>query len=326
MLGKGLESLIPPSDNNESDENISRSEAPATPAIPQPPKPASTKDAIFHIEVDLIEPNPEQPRRDFNEEALHELASSIREFGVIQPIVVSKVEQVTAYGQTVSYRLIAGERRWRASKLAGLTTIPAIIRQSDVRREQLELAIIENLQRENLNPIESARAFARLQDEFRLTQREIATRLGKSREVVANTIRLLNLPTFIQEAIVQNLVNESQGRLLLTVTDIGSQERLFQELLRSNLSVRELRSKIQEANAPLITPPVSSPVDHEILVAMEQLELLLGTPVKVERSGETGKIVINFFSPEELRGIISRLTPQEKTSEDSVDHFEGFTV
>src|SRR3989344_4719501 len=147
-------------------------------------------DAIFQIEVERITSNPHQPRREFNEEALKELANSIREFGVLQPLVVSKIERETENGTSVEYELIAGERRLMASKLAGLRTVPAIVRSTSSDKEKLELAIIENIQRADLNPIETARAFAKLQDEFKLTQREIAARLGKSREAVANSVRL----------------------------------------------------------------------------------------------------------------------------------------
>jgi ParB/RepB/Spo0J family partition protein len=151
-------------------------------------------EAVFHIEVEKIKPNPQQPRRDFNQDAIKELAASIREFGILQPLVVTKVVKEVPTGTDVEYYLIAGERRLRAAKYLGLERVPAVIKNVDLEKERLELAIIENLQRENLNPVEMGRAFARLQDEFRLTQREIAARLGKSREAVANTMRLLDLP------------------------------------------------------------------------------------------------------------------------------------
>src|SRR3989338_8615740 len=147
---------------------------------PQPKAP----DPIFHIEADKIKPNPFQPRRDFDEESLKELGSSIREFGILHPIVVTKHEIETDHGTDVEYHLISGERRWRASKMVGLERIPAIIRAMPSERERLEMAIIENIQREDLNPIETARAYAKLQDQFGLTQREVAVRVGKSREVV----------------------------------------------------------------------------------------------------------------------------------------------
>lgn len=267
---------------------------------------------VFLIEVDKISPNPQQPRRDFDETALQELASSIREFGVLQPIVVTKSEKETELGTQIEYQLIAGERRWRASKMAGLERVPAIIKSVNLAKDRLELAIIENVQRENLNPIEAARAYARLQDEFGLTQREIAARLGKSREVVANTIRLLSLPTKIQEAVGKNQISESQGRLLLTVSDIPQQEMLFEDLLRNNLSVRDLRAKIQTLKVaqprPELEPAPAVFIDPETEGMQKELETALGTKVKVEKSGETGKLIITFFSPEELRGLVAKLT------------------
>ncbi len=266
---------------------------------------------VFLIEVDRISPNPQQPRRNFDPEELNNLANSIREFGILQPITVTKVETESELGTEVAYQLIAGERRWQASKLLGLERIPAIIRQVNLEKERLELAVLENVQRADLNPIEAARAYARLQDEFSMTQREIAARLGKSREVVANTMRLLGLPTVVQDAISRNQISESQGRLLLTVSDAGQQQMLLEDLLRSNLSVRELRSRIQRIKRPeaptmdTITPPIYA--DPETESMQKELEEMLGAPVKLEKAGETGKLIITYYSPEELRGILDRL-------------------
>lgn len=311
-LGRGLESLIPQQnqpDNHQDPADISGPEY--LPAERQNSvNSANQPSAVFHIEVDKIEPNPQQPRRNFDEAALRELASSIREFGVIHPIVVTKIEKETEGGSDVSYQLVAGERRWLASKIAGLERIPAVVRSIPTDREKLELAIIENLQREDLNPIEAARAFSRLQDEFNLTQREIAARIGKSRESVANAVRLLNLPSHIQESVEQNRINESQARLLLAVSDLASQERLFKELLRNNLSVRELRSEIKKNKNKTngqTADDLGEEYDPELIDIKEQLEAFFGAPVSLQKSGASGKIVITFYSPEELRNIISRL-------------------
>ncbi|MBI2024886.1 MAG: ParB/RepB/Spo0J family partition protein [Candidatus Harrisonbacteria bacterium] len=270
---------------------------------------------VFLIEVDKISPNPQQPRRDFNKEELSELAASIREFGLLQPIVVTKLEKESETGTEIAYQLVAGERRWRAAQMLGLERIPAIIRNVDLERERLELAVLENVQRANLNPIESARAYARLQDEFKLTQREIAARIGKSREVIANTMRLLGLPTEVQEAISRGEISESQGRLLLTVDDQIQQKMLFSDLLRSNLSVRELRNRIQALKISKTTqdiaPPTASVVDAETSALQKELESALGAKVRVEKSGETGKLIISFYSPEELRGIVERLARRD---------------
>ncbi len=270
---------------------------------------------VFLIETGRITPNPQQPRRNFNEQSLQELAESIREFGMLQPIIVTKLEYETESGTNVQYQLIAGERRWRAAQMVGLERIPAIIRNVNLDRERLEIAIIENVQRADLNPIEAARAYSRLQDEFGLTQREIASRLGKSRESVANTIRLLNLPSAIQDSITQNQISESQGRLLLTVNDIAQQLSLFEDLRRNNLSVRELKHRIQKAKTPAapseeITPAAANP---ETEMIQRQLEQALGAPVKVERSGTTGKITISFYSPEEFQALIARLASTPAT-------------
>ncbi|MDD4762032.1 MAG: ParB/RepB/Spo0J family partition protein [Candidatus Pacebacteria bacterium] len=267
---------------------------------------------IFHIEVEKIKPNPYQPRRFFDEEALKELASSIREFGVLQPLVVTKNIKDTPTGAEVEYELIAGERRLMASKLAGLERVPVIIKNSTPKKEKLELAIIENLQRENLNPIESARAFSKLQDEYGMTQREIAARLGKSREVVANSMRLLSLPTYIQEAVSQGKIGESQARLLLSVSNLDNQQRIFEDLLKNNLSVRELKNRIVSTNARLNAIDRFTNVDPEIKYLEETLSELLGTKVKVDKNGETGKITISFSSAEELKNIIDKVKKDDE--------------
>lgn len=270
-------------------------------------------DPIFHIEVDKIKPNPHQPRRDFDEESLKELASSIREFGILHPLVVTKHEVPTDFGTGVEYHLISGERRLRAAKIAGLERVPAIVKAMPSERERLEMAIIENIQRENLNPIETARAYAKLQDQFGLTQREIAVRVGKSREVIANVIRLLNLPTNIQEAVAGGKINESQARLLLMVSNISEQQVIFADLVNSNLSVRELRSRIQEKKEKLSSPPL--PPDPVLQSIEEQLREILGTKVKLQKEGTGGKLTISFYSPEELQGIIDKLVKsKEKAS------------
>ncbi|MEK7612138.1 MAG: ParB/RepB/Spo0J family partition protein [Patescibacteria group bacterium] len=266
---------------------------------------------VFLIETEKIRPNPQQPRREFNEEGLRELATSIREFGVLQPIVVTKIERVTETGTEVEYELIAGERRLLASRIAGMERVPAIIRSVSLDKERLELAIIENIQRVDLNPIESARAYAKLQDKFGLTQREIASRLGKSREVVANSVRLLVLPQEVQDAVARGTISESQARLLLTVTSIAEQQMLFQDLMRNNMSVRDLKARIHSLKEKKETSTLGEDAlrekDPEIVLAEREMEEVLGAKVKVERSGATGKITITFYSPEELYGIVSKL-------------------
>lgn len=354
-LGKGLESLIPqknpqsvqsddkqaqqPSSfNNQQRNDINQSssgvvqEQPKEQQInPQQVKPqqakhhqhSPSKEAIFLIEVEHIKSNPFQPRKHFDEESLRELAASIREFGIIQPIVVSKIEKETDSGTSVEYQLIAGERRLMASKLVGLERIPAIIRKISSKSEQLEVAVIENLQRADLNPIEMARSYAKLQDEFGLTQREIASRLGKSREVIANALRLLNLPTEIQDAVSNGQINESQGRLLLVIEDLVEQKKVFEEIINNNLSVRELRSRLRRGSLPNSLAEKQEnkfeSVDPEILNFQEQLMELLGAEVKIEKTDKNGKIIITFYSPEEIRGIINKLNQKQ----DSVNNFQA---
>lgn len=315
---------LPPAYHSEPlpDEHMHNPQPQPAAGVSAPPTPANnehqrlqrrqTPDAIFHIEVSKIKPNPHQPRRDFDEEALRELAASIQEFGILQPLVVSKIERDTETGRDVEYVLIAGERRLRAAQMLGWERVPVIVRSTVHKSDQLEMAIVENLQRTNLSPIETARAYAKLQDEFGLTQREVAARIGKSRETIANTLRLLNLPTEIQDAISKNHLNESQGRLLLMIDDPKEQRRLFEELVNRTMSVRELRSRIRNTH-PHKESRAGSPtsVDPVIKTFEEELQALLGARVKIEKekSGESGKIIISFFSPEEIEGIIQKLNP-----------------
>jgi ParB family transcriptional regulator, chromosome partitioning protein len=266
-------------------------------------------ESVFHIEVEKITSNPQQPRRMFDEVGIKELAASIHEFGLLQPIVVSKIEREVPTGTEVTYQLVAGERRLLAARLLGLERIPAIIRNVNLERERLELAVIENIQREDLNPIETARAFARLQDEFRLTQREIAARLGKSREVIANSVRLLDLPTPIQEALEQGKISESHGRLLLTIDDPAIQTKLFDDLLANRMTTRDLRTRVDALKRSKKEPAEELP--PELKMFREKLSAELGAPVSIHRSGETGKITITYYSDEELKSIVNRLAHGE---------------
>lgn len=287
---------------------------PALPPLTSPKgKERSMGEAIFYLEVEKIKPNPQQPRKAFDEDALKDLAASIREFGILQPLVVTKKEHEVPSGTEVEYELIAGERRLLAAQRAGLERVPAIIRTVDLERERLELAVIENLQREDLNAIEMARAFARLQDEFRMTQREIAVRLGKSRESVANTLRLLDLPTAVQEAIERNQITESHGRLLLGVENPVEQEKLFRDLVSRGMTTRELRSKV-ETVAPKVRHRSfeGAALSPELQMLQERLKSELGAPVKIQQNGSTGKILISFYSKEELDHILDRLGSREE--------------
>ena len=258
-------------------------------------------EAVFQIEVDKIVPNPYQPRKEFNEDELRELAESIREYGIIQPLVVSKIEKEISMGTEVRYQLIAGERRWRAARLVGLPRVPAGVRGEESKKIQLELALIENIQRSNLNPVEAARAYARLQDEFGLTQREVAQRVGKSREAVANALRLLALPSYVQGAISQGQISESQARVLLSIEDLERQKKAFEQLLADKISVRRLRERVSTERS---SDPNSSYFER-------QLEERLGAPVEISKRGDKGKVVIKFFSEGEMHGAMKKLLGEE---------------
>lgn len=331
MLGKGLSSLIPKRDSHqqpvtsnqaERENNLSfylRSSRRLVAGLPvealapageqaserlgersglRKEKFSPARESIFQIEVEKIRPNPYQPRKEFNEEGLKELAESIRAHGILQPLIVSKIEKETEIGTAVEYQLIAGERRLMAAKLIGLERVPAIIKKVDEHRLKLEIALIENLQRSNLNPIEAARAYTRLYEEFGLTQQEIGSRLGKSREAVANTMRLLKLPFNIQQAISEGKINESQARALLAIINPQEQERAFQALLSQKLSVRDLKERI-------IKPPAA--VEPQQNYWEKQLEEKLGAPVKVIKHGSKGKVVIQFHTEDEWQNILEKL-------------------
>lgn len=305
MLGKGLESLIPKKDSPPAAKEP-RGENPYSP--PAPPAARSTysfdssaellkarsgRESIFHIEVEKIKPNPYQPRRDFNKEDLAELAQSIREFGIIQPLIVTKIDKETATGTEVEYQLVAGERRLMAAKLLGLPRVPAIVKQIDFQRAKLEVALVENLQRTDLNPIETARAYARLEEEFGLTQREIAARVGRSRETIANTLRLLNLPEPIQEALAAGRINESQARILLAAASPAEQNELFENFLSGR------QGKGRRAAA--------APPDPEADYYKRRLEERLGAPVEIKRHKGKGRVILKFYSEAEWQNILDKL-------------------
>jgi ParB family chromosome partitioning protein len=277
------------------------------------------QESIFHIEIEKITPNPNQPRRHFDEDALRELAGSIREFGFLQPLVVSKVEKETPTGVAVEYQIIAGERRFMAAKMLGLPRIPAIVRNVNLEREKLELGVIENIQRENLNPIEMARAFQRLQEEFRMTQREIAAKLGKSREVVANSVRLLDLPEYIQRAVEDGGLSESNARLLIAIEDPVAQKALLEDIVQNKLTTRDVKERLQRTfdgvhgdGVSIVhrrgRPPLQEiHLAPEVKAMQEELATSLGAPVEISKNANNGKITITFFSEEELKNILEKL-------------------
>lgn len=266
---------------------------------------------VQEIPIAQIRPNPFQPRRQFDEESLRELAESIRQMGVIQPIIVRQES-------AEDYVLVAGERRLRAAQMAGLTAIPAIVR-SPSEQQMLEMALVENVQREDINPVDAALAYKRLMDEFGLTMEQVAQRVGKSVPAISNTIRLLQLPEYILETIRNGALSEGHGRALLMVRDAVHQRQLWQEILSDNLSVRMAELRAREwrehemnptpRNAPQLAPqPVSVSVE---LKALEQnLSAYLGTRVQVvQMAGGGGRIVIEFYSEEELGRILEIIAP-----------------
>ncbi|MBI2279063.1 MAG: ParB/RepB/Spo0J family partition protein [Candidatus Brennerbacteria bacterium] len=317
MLGKGLESLLPKKTSVSTPRVQNVDSAPAVQDDPDSlrggfspnenharrPAPHHIskfhEDAIFQIEVDKIKPNPYQPRGAFDEEALEGLAGSIREFGVLQPLVVTKKVEETPAGTLVAYELVAGERRLLAAKRAGLERVPAIVKALDSHRAKLEIALIENIQRSNLSPLEAARAYARLQEEFGLTQREIGARMGKSRETVANTLRLLQLSAEELEALASGTITESHARVLLSVAEPAARRALFVKFFSGRSGTRPRR----KAAVHIVSP--------EDVATARALEEKLGAPVKVTRRGAEGTIEIIFYSDEEYRGLRDRLLGEE---------------
>jgi ParB family chromosome partitioning protein len=272
--------------------------------------------SIFWVEVDRISPNPYQPRKDFNDDKIAELADSIRQYGVLQPLVVTRQESERPDGGiSVEYELIAGERRLRASKLAGVSQVPVIIRaQEQSNKMKLELAIIENLQREDLNAIDRAMAFKQLVDEFNLKHIEIAKKVGKSREYVSNTLRLLGLPDYIQAAVSSGQITEGHARPLLMLGDERAAERdtLFKEITTKKLTVREseriARRIATEKQRKQDLPP-------ELIKIEKGLTETLGTRVQIEqRSEKGGKVHIDFFSQDDLQRLLSMLAKHDAYS------------
>lgn len=262
------------------------------------------ENSIFWIEVEKIVPNPYQPRSEFDQDRLKELSDSIRQYGVLQPLVVSRREAHLEDGSVrVEYELIAGERRLRASKLAGLKQVPVVVRTGDDSRAKLELAIIENLQREDLNSVERAQSFQRLADEFKLSWADVGRKVGKSREYVSNTVRILMLPQDILDAISKRQITEGHTRPLLMLIDKPQEQMtLFKEMMVRKMTVREAEQiarriafeKVRKKDL-FMTPEV---VDME-----ERLAETLGTRVQIEPRERGGRISIDYFSHEELLAL-----------------------
>jgi ParB family chromosome partitioning protein len=269
-------------------------------------------DSVFWVEVDRIEPNPYQPRADFDEERLRSLAESIRQYGVLQPLVVTRTEREKEDGGLQStYQLIAGERRLRASKLIGLREVPVVIRQGEQSdKMKLELAIIENLQREDLNAIDRARALAQLAETFGISHAEIAAKIGRSREYVSNSIRLLALPETIQQAVVGKEITEGHARALLMLTDRPvERDTLFREIVLKKTSVRMVEQMARRIAQDKIRKHDKTP---EMMELEKSLTETLGTRVLIESRPNGGRVLIEFFSPEDLSHIAAILAEKRE--------------
>jgi len=279
---------------------------------------------VMEVEIGKIVPNPFQPRKNFNEAALRELADSIREHGVIQPLVVNQTP--------TGFELVVGERRFRASQLAGLIKVPVIVKAGMQDQTKLEVALIENIQRQELNPIEEALAYDKLMKMFGLTQEKVAQKVGKSRPAVANTVRLLNLPAEIQRAIIEGKISEGHARAILGLTGVERQLALYKMILDQGLNVRQVESKVRELMArPRLE---AAGPDPRVMAIENELRRKLGTRVKVEKRGPAGRITIEFFSEDELNQLLDRIEgengtvppPESGPPSGSVSDYNNFTV
>ena len=278
-LGKGLSALIPD--------------------VPD----IRTGSAPTEVDVDQISPSEHQPRHRFEDARLDELAQSIKANGVIQPIVVRKVDD--------GYRIIAGERRWRAAQRAGLTRVPVVVKDVHAGRDAqfLEMALIENIQREDLNPIDQAAAYEKLSSDFRMTQEEIAAAIGKDRSSVANHMRLLKLPQEVRAEVAGGRLSMGHARALLAIVDEGSQRQIAREVIARNLSVRETEAMVKRIGSDASAAQRRAPAlpDVHTRAAEEKLRMTLGTRVRINRKGKGGRIEIDFGSEDELQRLYEHL-------------------
>ena len=294
-LGRGLGALL-----SGGGVKAAPSSAPSAPAAPPPPAGPSVR----RVPLGQIKPSPLQPRKDFTPEALQELSDSIREQGIVQPLIVRLVNG--------AYELIAGERRWRAAQLAGLTEAP-IVERAATDREVLELALIENLQRENLNAIEEALGYGQLGEQFRLTQEEIAKKVGKSRAAVANALRLLKLPAVVQSAVREGKLSVGHAKVILGLTDPALQQSTAARVLAGGLTVRQTEQLVAKVSAP--KPEAgrgkaevgSTPRDPHVADLEHKLIERLGTKVALHYKAGKGTVEVKFFSDDELNRVLEIL-------------------
>jgi ParB family transcriptional regulator, chromosome partitioning protein len=271
------------------------------------------QDSVFWIEVEKIKPNPYQPRREFDEARLKDLADSIKMYGILQPLVVTRREFTKDDGGLgVEYELISGERRLRASKIAGLAQVPALIRAGeDDSKLKLELAIIENLQREDINAVDRARAFDRLVKEFGMKHSQVAEKVGKSREYVSNTLRILALPALMLDAISEGKISEGHTRPLLMLVDRPEEQMtLFKDIMMNKMSVRDAESVARKVAVDRSRKRDWSQTP-EIMEMERKFKEVLGTKVSINRSENGGRITIDFFSPDDIRNIFEKITHEQ---------------
>lgn len=291
-LGKGLDSLIPDNKSLKTTKKESN--------VPVKKEDITAKDGTIMMKINDVEPNREQPRKNFEEDALLELADSIKQFGVLQPLIVQKRKDY--------YEIIAGERRWRAAKIAGVKEVPVIIKEY-TDQEIVEISLIENIQRENLNPIEEAMAFKKLLTEFNLKQDEVAERVSKSRTAVTNSMRLLKLSEKVQQMIIDDMISTGHARALLAIDDEELQYTLANKIFDEKLSVRETEKLVKEIKNPKKEKPKKEIKNSFVYEDLEErMKNIIGTKVHVNhKANGKGKIEIEYYSDTELERIFDLL-------------------
>ena len=296
-LGKGLDALFSSDEVMEPQEEYM--------PVSEEPSSEEIKEKVQIVDIYTVEPDREQSRKNFDPEKLQELSDSIRQYGVLQPLLVQKEKDY--------YKIIAGERRWRAARLAGLTEIPVIVKEF-TPQDSMAVSLIENLQRQNLNPMEESMAYQKLLTEFSMTQEQVAEKLGKSRSAIANSLRLQNLPEAVQKSISEGMISMGHAKVLLGLDDKAEQTRLAVRIIGEKLSVRELEQILAEkkpTKAKKKSEKKETAKDLATRMAEERMKELLGTQVSIKKGAKKGKIEIEYHSEEELDRILNFLEARE---------------
>lgn len=289
-LGRGLDALfadVPVKEPLKEEKKVQRAAEETNDA-----------DSVKYIKIHDIMPNVNQPRKTFNEEKIEELAASIKEHGIIQPIVVRKHNK--------GYEIVAGERRWRAAMKAELNQVPCLIRELDDEQNML-IAIIENMQREDLNPIEEAEGLRQMTDTFGMTQEQVSKSVGKSRPYITNSMRLLKLPEYVKDSIADGRLSAGHGRTLITLKNEEERKSLWERILNEGLSVREAEKLASQEEKPKKRKPAGKKKDPNVARVEEELKSVLGTKVTINKTGNKGKIEIEFYSKDELERLLELL-------------------